>query len=195
MAIQREDRQILTQPSNRLIREFKTQLPSPDMSGAAAFGKVLGDIGEQGMKQAAQTETEQYFQSLEWGKDENGNFVKPQVPEGFGSFRREYFNELVNKRYTTEVLLDHDNAVTKIYADTKAAGGDPGTAFAKAEADMKGRLAGVDPSVRSTVELGMRKTLTQINTNAVSEFSGRALRSEANSSSALFTSVPTSRCS
>lgn len=179
MAIQRDERQILTQPSNRLVREFKTNLPSPDMTGAATFAKVLGDIGEQGMKQAAQTETEQYFQSLEWGKDENGNFVKPQAPEGFGSFRREYFNELVNKRYTTEVLLDHDTAVTKIYADTKAAGGDPGVAFAKAEADMKGRLAGVDPSVRSTVELGMRKTLTQINTNAVSEFSGRALRAEA----------------
>lgn len=169
MAIQRDERQILTQPSNRLVREFKTNLPSPDMTGVSNFAKVLGEIGEQGMKQAAQTETEQYFQSLEWGKDENGNFVKPQAPESFGSFRREYFNELVNKRYTTEILLDHDNAVAKIYADNKAAGGDPGVALAKAQADMKGRLEGVDPSVRSTVALGMQKNITQFNTQAVAQ--------------------------
>lgn len=176
MAIQRDERQVLTQPSGRLIREFRTQLPSPDMSGVQTFAKGLADVGEQEMRRTATEETKLYAESLDFGKDENGNFVKPQAPESFGSFRRELFNELVDRRYTTEVLLDHDTSVAKIYADNKAAGGDPGTALAKAEADMKGRLEGVDPRVRGSVELGMRKNITQYNTQAVAQSAANAER-------------------
>jgi len=177
MAIQRDERQVLTQPSGRLIREFRTQLPMPDGSGVQAFAKGLGDVGEQEMRRTATEETKLYAESLDFGKDENGNFVKPQAPESFGSFRRELFNELVDRRYTTEVLLDHDNSVAKIYAENKAAGNDPGVALAKAEADMKGRLEGVDPRVRGSVELGMRKNITQYNTQAVAQSAANAERS------------------
>ena len=78
----------------------------------------------------------------------------------------------------TDVLLDHDAAVADIYAKNKAAGGDPGTAFAKAQADMTGRLAGVDPANRATIEQSMRKNLIQYNTGAVSQFATQAWRAE-----------------
>jgi len=178
MAIKAEERQIGTQPSDRLIREFKTQLPSPDMSGVANLGKVIGDIGEQEAVRTAKEEATSYANSLEFGRDEKGNFVKPVAPDEFGPMRREVFNDLINRRYTTDVLLDHDAAVADIYTKNKAAGGDPSAAAAKAQADMTGRLAGVDPASRPIIAQAMRKNLIQYDTGAKSEFYTRTLRAE-----------------
>jgi len=178
MAIKAEERQIGTQPSGRLIREFRTQLPSPDMTGVANLGKVLGDIGEQEAVRTAKEEATSYAESLTFGRDSEGNFVKPEVPAEYGPMRREVFNTLINRRYTTDVLLDHDAAIAKIYSDSKASGADPGAAAAKAQADMSGRLAGVDPALRNTIEPYMRKTTIQYNTGYASEFATRTLRSE-----------------
>lgn len=56
MAIKSEERQITTQPSGRLIREFRTQLPTPDMSGLNYLGSVLGNIAEQEIIKKEQAE-------------------------------------------------------------------------------------------------------------------------------------------
>lgn len=178
MAIKAEERQVGTQPSGRLIREFRTQLPTPNLPGVQNFAGVLGDIGEKEVIRSAKEEATAYANSLEFGRDEKGNFVKPVAPEEFGPIRREVFNDLINRRYVTDVLLDHDAAVADIYAKNKAAGGDPGTAFAKAQADMTGRLAGVDPANRAVIEQAMRKNLIQYNTGAVSQHYAQVWRSE-----------------
>ena len=178
MAIKSEERQIGTQPSGRLIREFRTQLPTPDLTGVANFAKTIGDIGEKELVRSAKDEATAYAESLKFGRDAEGNFVKPEAPAEFGPMRREIFNDLINRRYTTDVLLDHDAAVAKIYAESKAAGADPGVALAKAQADMTGRLAGVDPSLRNTIEPYMRKTTIQYNTGYTNEFATRTFRSE-----------------
>lgn len=178
MAIKSEERQIGTQPSGRLIREFRTQLPSPDLTGVANFAKTIGDIGEKELVRSAKDEATAYAESLKFGRDAEGNFVKPEAPAEFGPMRREIFNDLINRRYTTDVLLDHDMAIAKIYSDSKAAGADPGVALAKAQADMTGRLAGVDPSLRNTIEPYMRKTTIQYNTGYTNEFATRTFRSE-----------------
>jgi len=178
MAIQEEKRSIVTQPSNRLVREFKTQLPSADMSGASSLAKTIGDIGEREIIRSAKDEATKYAESLEFGRDESGNFVKPQAPEDYGPLRREVFNDLINRRYVTDVLLDHDAAVSKIYTDNKASGGTPVEAAAKAQADMTGRLAGVDPSNRAILEQSMRKNLIQYDSGARSAFATQTMRTE-----------------
>jgi len=174
MAIQSETRQVGTQPSNRLVREFRTQLPQSDMTGVARVGAELGAIAESELKSQAVDEVSKTVESLKFGKNEDGSFTKPPAPEEWGSFKRQYFDELVNKRYTNEVLLEHDTALAKIYADTKASGGDPTDAYAKAQADLTGRLQGVDPAIRGTVEMGMRKQVQQYNTGFITSFGTRA---------------------
>ena len=189
MAIKSEERQIGTQPSGRLIREFRTQLPSPDLTGVANFAKTIGDIGEKELVRSARDEATAYANSLEFGRDEKGNFVKPVAPDEFGPMRREIFNDLINRRYTTDVLLDHDAAVADIYTKNKAAGGDPSTAAAKAQADMIGRLAGVDPASRPIIEQAMRKNLIQYDTGAKSEFYTRTFRAEIINNEAQITAL------
>lgn len=174
MAIQQDTRQVTAQPSNRLIREFRTQLPTPDMSGVANLSRQVGAIAQDEMKTQAVDEVNLAVESLKFGKNEDGSYTKPPAPEEWGSFKRQYFDELVNKRYTNDVLLDHDTSLAKIYADTKASGGDPSAAFAKAQADLTGRLQGVDPSLRGTVELGMRKQVQQYNTGFITSWGTKA---------------------
>jgi hypothetical protein len=178
MAIQQETRQVGTQPSNRLVREFRTQLPQSDMTGVARLGAEVGAIAESELKSQAVDEVNKTVEALKFGKNDDGSFSKPPAPEEWGSFKRQYFDELVNKRYTNEVLLEHDTALAKIYADTKAAGGDPTAAYAKAQADLTGRLQGVDPAIRATVEMGMRKQVQQYNTGFITSYGTRVEETE-----------------
>ena len=46
MAIIEDPQRIGVQPSNRYIREFKTDLPSPDFSGVQRISAALSGIAE-----------------------------------------------------------------------------------------------------------------------------------------------------
>ena len=158
MAIKRDERQIGVQPSNRLIREFRTDLPSPSGEAVQRFAQTIGEIGEQGMRSDAKKAATETAFGTELGKDENGNFIKPAAPENFGIFARDTFDEIINQRMVSTSAADFERQALGIrtqYADR------PQEGAAVLEAAAQARLRTMDPAMRGRLEPVFRREVNQ----------------------------------
>jgi len=159
MAIQQDKREILTQPSNRLIREFKTQLPGPDLSGLSAIGKVLGDIGEREiLKQEAVDKEAATIAGTTVIKNDDGSYARATPPEGGSLAYRNAFNIASDQAYVNAVYRDFEYKANIVAADRAV----PAEArIAKMQAQAAGTLAGVDPRVRGQLEPIFQREINQ----------------------------------
>ena len=152
MAIKAEERQIGTQPSGRLIREFRTQLPSPDMSGLANLGRVLGDIGEREFIKKEEADKEQAGLDVEKTvpiKNEDGSYSRLMPPEGGSAAYRKAFEVASDRAYVNSVYRDFEFKANAIASDITLT---PEAQIARMQALSSGTLAGVDPRVRGSLE-------------------------------------------
>jgi len=152
MAIKSEERQIGTQPSGRLIREFKTQLPTPDMTGLSNLSRVLGDIGEREYLKKEEADKEQATLDVEKTppvKNADGSYSRLTPPEGGSTAYRKAFDVASDRAYLNSVYRDFEFRANVIASDISLT---PESKIAKMQADAAGTLAGVDPRVRGTLE-------------------------------------------
>jgi len=159
MAIQQDKREIITQPSNRLIREFKTQLPGPDLSGLSAIGKVIGDIGEREiLKQEAADKEAATIAGTTVVKNEDGSYARATPPEGGSVAYRNAFNIASDQAYVNAVYRDFEYKANIVAADRTV----PAEArIAKLQAQAAGTLAGIDPRVRGQLEPIFQREINQ----------------------------------
>jgi hypothetical protein len=117
MAIIEDPQRVGVQPSNRYIREFKTDLPSPDFSGVQRISAALSGIAEEQLKTDADLKSKEFAYSQTLQKDGEGNYVKPVVPEGFGPYARNKVNELLDERMVQSTYYDIQPELDRIRND------------------------------------------------------------------------------
>ncbi len=105
MAIETDQQRIGVQPSGRMIREFRADLPTPNMSGVQKFAESLSSIGELSAKQQAEEDVKRALAAAP-SKDENGNYMVAPAPDTFGPFARRMFDDAVETRYKNNVFQD-----------------------------------------------------------------------------------------
>lgn len=152
MAIKPEERQIGTQPSGRLIREFRTQLPTPDMSGLATLGRVVGDIGERELLKKEEADKEQATLDVEKTppiKNPDGSYSRLTPPEGGSAAYRKAFDVASDRAYVNSVYRDFEFRANQIASDVTLT---PEAQIARMQALSTGTLSGVDPRVRGSLE-------------------------------------------
>lgn len=159
MAIKPEERQVGTQPSNRLIREFKTQLPTPEMSGLTSLGKVIGDIGEREILKKEEADKERAgIEGLTVIKNDDGSYSRAIPPEGGSTAYRNAFNVASDQAYVNAVYRDFEYKANIIAADRTVAADNR---IAKLQAHAAGTLSGVDPRVRGQLEPIFQREINQ----------------------------------
>ena len=158
MAIKPDEQQTMVQPSNRLIREFRTDLPDPSDYAVQRFAATIGEAGETLAKSEAKNAAQTAAYSAPLGKDENGNYIKPEVPENFGLFARDVFNEIVTQRSANMAVTDFESFALKVRAEKAD---DPAGGAALIDANLKGRLAALPPEMRGRVEGAMMRERNQ----------------------------------
>jgi hypothetical protein len=137
MAIQPLQRETLIQPSERLVREFRTDLPSVDMSSVRRVGEQLTGYGFERMEAEAKKSAEKIAYGVELGRDEAGNYTVPEPPENMGFYRREVFDGIVKERAANQSLIDLQQQFVEIraaYLDNPIAGIDVMKSAAEARA-------------------------------------------------------------
>lgn len=142
MAIKRDSQQIGVQPSGRLVREFRTDLPEPTIGATISrFGSNLGEVGEGLMKQEADKAAKEAIASAPV-KDENGNYIAPMPPENFGPYAARVFSDAVDTRYKNNVVQDFQTKLNEIAAANQ---NDPVRAHELMMGHATGALKGADP--------------------------------------------------
>jgi uncharacterized protein (TIGR02594 family) len=157
MAIETDPQRIGVQPSGRMIREFRTDLPSPNMSGVQKFAESLSSIGEMAAKQQAEEDVKSALAAAP-SKDGNGNYMVPPAPETFGPFARRMFDDAVETRYKNNVFQDFQTTLNRVAAENQ---NDPDTAFALMEGHMRGTLKGMDPRIAKDLEANFMREVNE----------------------------------
>lgn len=158
MAIKADQNQIGVQPSNRLVREFRTDLPDPSNAAVDRFAATVGAIGQDMMASQAKSAAQEAAFSAELGKDEQGNFIKPPAPDSFGMYASGLFDEIVNQRVSNSSLADFESQALKIRADYVD---QPEQGAKVIDAAMKARLEALPPELRGRLEVPMIKERNQ----------------------------------
>lgn len=117
MAIIEDPQRVSVQPSNRYIREFKTDLPSPDLSGVQRISSALSNVAEEQLKADADLKSKEWAYSQTLQKDETGNYVKPTLPDGFGPYAKNKINELLDERMVQTTYYDIQPELDRIRND------------------------------------------------------------------------------
>jgi hypothetical protein len=139
-------------PSSTLIQRFRTELPDPGPSIAAAGNRLGGAVFDGGFKPyAAEQEkaAKDAAQAVPIGKDGDGNYVAAPTPEGFGWVTKKLYEDVYDARYVGLVQNDMEGRQNRIFNDNL---NDPNTAEQKMRADLEGVMKGVDPRYRGIIE-------------------------------------------
>lgn len=171
MALKTDDEVIGTKPSGRLIREFRTELPNPSLASVQRFAGSLSDLGGDMMKGEADKAVKEAVASAP-SKDGNGNYVIPDVPEGFGSYGTKLFSDAVETRYRNNVFQDFQAAANRIAADPANAT-NPDRALEMLRAEATGRLKGTDPRVAADLESYFVREVNERHRSIVNVNAGR----------------------
>ena len=158
MAIQRDREQIGVQPSGRLIREFRTELPEPTTGALVSrFGSAVGEVGEGMMKQEADKAAKEAIAAAPV-KDVNGNYVAPPPPETFGPYAAKIYSEAVDTRYKNNVFQDFQTKLNEIAAANQS---DPVRSFELMNAHARGVLKGIDQRFAPDLEANFTREVNE----------------------------------
>lgn len=159
MAIQQETRQISTQPSNRLVREFRTQMSTPDMTGLSNVARTLGNIGEQEfLKSEIKDKEAGTVAGSILAKNEDGSYSRAEPPAGGSTAYRNAFNSAADAAYVNSVYRDVEAKFNVMASDVAAPSSD---VLAKMQAHADGVLSGVDEKSRGLLEPIIRREFNQ----------------------------------
>ena len=158
MAIQRDRQQIGIQPSGRMIREFRTDLPEPTTgSMISRFGSTLGEVGEGLMKQEADRAAKEAIAAAPV-KDVNGNYVAPPPPEGFGPYAAKIYSDAIDTRYKNNVFQDFQTKLNVIAAENQT---NPVKAFELMSAHARGVMKGMDQRFAGELEANFTREINE----------------------------------
>ena len=113
MPIQIDPQQIAVQPSGRYIREFKTDLPRPNLN-VNAIAEGIGQIGGEMLDRQAKITGREAGLNAVVEKDASGNYNPPPPPETFGDTARLAYNTAVEQTYTNSVYRDMERNLNEI---------------------------------------------------------------------------------
>lgn len=162
MAIIEDPQRIGVQPSNRYIREFKTDLPSPDLSGVQRISAALSNVAEENLKEDADLKAKEFAYSQTLQKDEGGNYLKPVLPEGFGPYARKKSNELLDERMIQTTYYDIQPELDKIrnHPDNMR---DPERTSVLMNSYIDSRIKGLPPAIGERLRpLAMREVQERV---------------------------------
>ena len=157
MPIKADEQRTMVQPSNRLIREFRTDLPNPNDAAVQRFAGTIGEIGAANMKQEADQAVQAALASAP-SKDADGNYITPPAPETFGTYASKQFSDAVDTRYRNNVFQDAQLSLNKIAAENQT---DPERALALMTADARGRLKAIDPRFSADLEANFMREINE----------------------------------
>lgn len=163
MAIIEDPQRIGVQPSNRYIREFKADLPTPDLSGVQRISAALSNVAEENLKQDADLASKEFAYSQTLQKDEGGNYIKPVLPDGFGPYARNKSNELLDERMIQTTYYDIQPELDKIrnHPDNMR---DPDRASALMNTYIETRIKALPPAIGERLRpLAMREVQERVN--------------------------------
>jgi len=113
MPIQIDPQQISVQPSGRYIREFKTDLPRPNLNvGQIAEG--IGQIAGEQLTQEAKIAGREAGLNVPVMKNADGKYEAPPPPETFGDTARLAYNTAIEQTYTNSVYRDVERGLNEI---------------------------------------------------------------------------------
>lgn len=179
MAIQRDEQRVGIQPSGRMVREFRTDLPGPfGMAKAQELGAEVSRMAALfGEAEAREVATEKAA-SVAIPKDENGNFYRPETPEGFGILARNIYNRVINDRVAYASSQDFEAYAQQVRAENP---NDPIRARELLEASATARIEALDPQVRLRAEPLIRREVNQHMSSILMEDARTRLRLEVES--------------
>lgn len=161
MAITRDESRIGITPNGSLIRPFRTELPDPGTAisrGAQALGEVGMQIGERRMREETDKAATDAGNAAELVKDENGNLIRPQVPEGFGAYGRQKFDAVVDNRYVSTLYNDLQTELNVIHRNNLD---NPEKGEALMRGYVEGTLEKIDPRYRGQLQPLMAREINE----------------------------------
>ena len=105
MPIQIDPQQIAVQPSGRYLREYKTDLPRPNLN-VNAISEGLGQIGGEQLMREAKTIGETAGKNAQPMINAEGKYELPAAPESFGWAAKAAFESSVELTYVNTVYRD-----------------------------------------------------------------------------------------
>ena len=163
MAIIEDPQRIGVQPSNRYIREFKADLPTPDLSGVQRISAALSNVAEENLKQDADLRSKEWSYSQKLQRDEDGNYIKPVLPDGFGPYARNKSNELLDERMIQTTYYDMQPELDKIrnHPDNMR---DPERTSVLMNSYIESRIKGLPPAIGERLRpLALREVQERVN--------------------------------
>lgn len=157
MAIRPYEVQVATNPVGRTSSQFSTNMPEPDLRGVQRLAGVIGDIGEQQMKDAATKEAELAASTITV-KNPDGSYARIDKPEGFGSYAESVFNQAVEKKYVNEVYRDSETTLNDI-ATNPSLSAEQSVFQMRAHVDAV--IANVDPKYKDQVANDLLREFNQ----------------------------------
>lgn len=159
MAIQRDEQRVGIQPSGRMAREFRTDLPGPfGMAKAQELGTEISRMASLFGEAEAREVARQTGASAVIPKDEQGNYQRPEAPEGFGILARNVYNQVVTDRVAYSSAQDFEAFAQQVRANNPD---DPVRAASLLEASATARIEALDPQVRLRAEPLIRREVNQ----------------------------------
>ena len=159
MAIKRDEQQVSIQPSGRMVREFRTDLPGPSgMVKAQELGAEVSRMASLFGEAEARETAKQTGASAVIPKDEQGNYQRPETPEGFGILARNVYNQVVTDRVAYSSAQDFEAFAQQVRANNPD---DPARAASLLEASATARIEALDPQVRLRAEPLIRREVNQ----------------------------------
>lgn len=113
MPIQTDPAQIAVQPSGRYLREFKTDLPRPNLN-LNPLAEGIGQAGEQLLTNQAKITGREAGLNAVVQKNANGQYEPPPPPESFGETARTAYLSAIEQNYTNSVYRDVERSLNEI---------------------------------------------------------------------------------
>lgn len=157
MAIRPYEVQVATNPVGRTSSQFSTNMPEPDLRGIQRLAGVIGDIGEQKMKEAATKEAELAASTITV-KNPDGSYARIDKPEGFGSYAESVFNQAVEKKYVNEIYRDSETTLNDIATNPALS---PQQSVFQMRAHVDAVIANVDPKYKDQVANDLLREFNQ----------------------------------
>ena len=157
MAIRPYEVQVATNPVGRTSSQFSTNMPEPDLRGIQRLAGVIGDIGEQQMKEAATKEAELAASTITV-KNPDGSYARIDKPEGFGSYAESVFNQAVEKKYVNEVYRDSETTLNDIATNPALS---PQQSVAQMRAHVDAVVKNIDPKYKDQVSADLIREFNQ----------------------------------
>ena len=157
MAIRPYEVQVATNPVGRTSSQFSTNMPEPDLRGIQRLAGVIGDIGEQQMKEVATKEAELAASTITV-KNPDGSYARIDKPEGFGSYAESVFNQAVEKKYVNEVYRDSETTLNDIATNPALS---PQQSVAQMRAHVDAVVKNIDPKYKDQVSADLLREFNQ----------------------------------